>query len=118
MRVKDSGWKNRGQLSAVRLRLQAVACLAAACLLPLAAFAIERPDAAYIKDFDKWKAELVDDLKQNWLPLAGLFWLKPGDNVFGSGTDNPIILPSGPAKAASLIIFRATWRLRLSWRAL
>lgn len=67
------------------------------------AFALEPPDAAYIKDFDKWKAELVDDLKQNWLPLAGLFWLKPGDNVFGSGSDNPIVLPSGPAKAGRFV---------------
>lgn len=79
------------------------AAFASALIFLASAFAIEPPDAAYVKDFDKWKAELVDDLKQNWLPLAGLFWLKPGDNVFGSGADNPIVLPSGSAKAGRFV---------------
>ncbi len=57
------------------------------------------PDAAYIQSFDKWKAELVDDLKTNWLSLAGLFWLKPGENSFGSDAGNAIMFPKGPAHA-------------------
>jgi uncharacterized protein len=57
------------------------------------------PDAAYIQSFDKWKAELVDDLKTNWLSLAGLFWLKPGENSFGSDSGNGIVFPKGPAHA-------------------
>ncbi len=57
------------------------------------------PDAAYLQSFDKWKAELVDDLKQNWLSLAGLFWLKPGENNFGSDASNAIVFPKGPAHA-------------------
>ncbi|MGA9967890.1 MAG: DUF1684 domain-containing protein [Terriglobales bacterium] len=57
------------------------------------------PDAAYIQSFDKWKAELVDDLKANWLSLAGLFWLKPGENSFGSDAGNAIVFPKGPAHA-------------------
>jgi uncharacterized protein len=59
------------------------------------------PDAAYQQDFAKWQAEQVDDLKKNWLPLAGLFWLKPGENSFGSDAGNAIVLPKGPAKAGS-----------------
>lgn len=54
-------------------------------------------DAAYQQSFDKWKADLVDDLKQNWLTLAGLFWLKPGANTFGTDAANSIVLPSGSA---------------------
>src|SRR5271169_6862137 len=57
------------------------------------------PDAAYVQSFDKWKVELVDDLKQNWLSLAGLFWLKPGENAFGTAADNAIVFPKGPAHA-------------------
>jgi uncharacterized protein (DUF1684 family) len=57
------------------------------------------PDAAYLQSFDKWKAELVDDLKTNWLSLAGLFWLKPGENSFGTDTGNAIVFPKGPAHA-------------------
>ncbi|MFZ0953028.1 MAG: hypothetical protein WAN17_12230, partial [Candidatus Sulfotelmatobacter sp.] len=57
------------------------------------------PDAAYVQAFEKWKAEQIDDLKQNWLPLAGLFWLKPGVNSFGTSQDNAIVFPKGPAHA-------------------
>src|SRR5215472_270490 len=74
-------------------------------LLPLAlslpAVALQPPDAAYLESFEKWKAELVDDLKQRWLVLAGLFWLKPGASAFGTAEDNAIIIPSGPAHAGS-----------------
>src|SRR5260370_28466055 len=63
--------------------------------------ALQAPDAAYLQSFEKWKAELIDDVKQNWLPLAGLFWLKPGANTFGSANDNGIVLPSGPPHAGA-----------------
>jgi uncharacterized protein len=56
-------------------------------------------DLAYQQSFDKWKVELVDDLKQEWLPLAGLFWLKPGENSFGADPKNAIVFPKGPANA-------------------
>lgn len=57
------------------------------------------PDAAYLQSFDKWKAELIDDLRENWLSLAGLFWLKPGENSFGADAGNAIVFPKGPAHA-------------------
>jgi uncharacterized protein (DUF1684 family) len=63
--------------------------------------AAQAPDLAYLQSFEKWKAELIDDLRQNWLVLAGLFWLKPGANTFGSASDNTIVLPSGPAHAGA-----------------
>ena len=57
------------------------------------------PDAAYIHSFEKWKAAETDDLKTNWLPLVGLFWLKPGVNAFGSDPSNAIVFPKGPGHA-------------------
>lgn len=59
----------------------------------------QSPDPAYQQSFDKWKAEMVDDLRQNWLPLVGLFWLKPGENSFGSDPANAVVFPKGPAHA-------------------
>src|SRR5713101_2280043 len=56
-------------------------------------------DTAYQQSFEKWKSELVDDLKQEWLPLAGLFWLKQGENNFGTDPKNAIVFPKGPAQA-------------------
>jgi uncharacterized protein (DUF1684 family) len=76
-----------------------MAVVVAIVILSLPAFPIQPPDAAYLQSFEKWKGELVDDLKQNWLVLAGLFWLKPGRNTFGSASDNAIVLPSGPPHA-------------------
>jgi uncharacterized protein len=79
---------------------KSITIFVAGCALSAAcAAAVQPPDAAYLQSFEKWKAELVDDLKQNWLVLAGLFWLKPGTNSFGSASDNAIVLPSGPAHA-------------------
>lgn len=56
-------------------------------------------DPAYVASFEKWKTEQTNDLKTNWLPLVGLFWLKPGANTFGSDASNAIVFPSGPAHA-------------------
>jgi uncharacterized protein (DUF1684 family) len=66
--------------------------------------AADKVDPTYQQSFDKWKAELVDDLKQNWLTLAGLFWLKPGENTFGSDKSNAVVFPSGPAYAGSFVL--------------
>lgn len=82
-------------------RAQLSLLLSLILLATLAANALTPPDAAYQQSFEKWKADLVDDLKQRWLVLAGLFWLKPGANSFGTAEDNPIVLPSGPAHAGS-----------------
>ena len=61
-------------------------------------------DPAYQQSFEKWKGELVEDLKQEWLPLAGLFWLKPGENSFGTDAENAIVFPKGPAHAGSFTL--------------
>jgi uncharacterized protein len=60
---------------------------------------VAQPDAAYVQSFEKWKAGEVADLKENWLPLAGLYWLKPGANTFGAAPENAIVFPKGPAHA-------------------
>jgi uncharacterized protein (DUF1684 family) len=57
------------------------------------------PNPEYVQSFEKWKAEEIDDLKQNWLPLAGLYWLKPGVNTFGTAAENGVVFPKGPAHA-------------------
>ncbi len=80
--------------------------LAAISILCGVASAADKPasssvDPAYQQSFDQWKNELVEDLKQEWLPLAGLFWLKPGENTFGTDPKNAVVFPKGPAHAGS-----------------
>lgn len=43
---------------------------------------------------------------RSWLTLAGLYWLQPGENRFGTATENAIILPesAGIAHAGSFML--------------
>lgn len=53
----------------------------------------------YRQEIQKYRAWRVNDDKVNWATLAGLFWLKPGVNTFGTTSDNDIVLPKGTAAA-------------------
>ncbi len=94
-----------------------IGCLVSLCMAAPHAFAgtSTEPDAAYRVAFQKWKAELSDDLKENWLPLAGLFWLKPGTNTFGSDPGNQVVLPQGriAARAGSFDLNDSMVKLRI-----
>ena len=81
-----------------RLRIT-ILVLLAAISAPLTTRA--QVDAVYQREVEKFRAEEIKDLKSNWLVLAGLFWLKPGANSFGTAASNVIVLPAGtaPAKA-------------------
>jgi uncharacterized protein len=54
----------------------------------------------YEKEIMEWRKGRVEELKNEngWLNLAGLFWLKEGENSFGSDISNDIIFPNGKAK--------------------
>ncbi|MFB3918037.1 MAG: DUF1684 domain-containing protein [Terriglobales bacterium] len=56
-------------------------------------------DPAYRREVERQRAEQLKDLKENWIPLAGLFWLKPGANRFGTDSANQVVLPRGTAPA-------------------
>lgn len=53
------------------------------------------PDPAYIQEIDDWHQERVASLMapNGWLSLAGLFWLEPGANLFGSDPTFEITFP-------------------------
>ena len=50
----------------------------------------------YITSVKKWRQEVNNNLRREngWLALAGLFWLRKGENIIGSGTDSDIRLPA------------------------
>ncbi len=52
-------------------------------------------DEEYRKALEKWRAEMDANLRRenDRLALAGLFWLQPGFNTFGSSRDCDIRLP-------------------------
>ena len=58
---------------------------------------------AYRQEVSQWKEKRWADLKSDsgWLTLVGLFWLKEGDNKFGSVSANDIVIPKLAAHAGS-----------------
>lgn len=57
-------------------------------------------DPKYKAEIDNWHKERIERLKKSdgWLSLAGLFWLKEGENTFGSDSTNDIIFPKWKAR--------------------
>ena len=68
------------------LRLMFTAALLCVSQLPVA--------LADTPTLEQWKAKRVSNLtsESGWLTLVGLYWLKAGDNSFGSAKDNRIVL--------------------------
>lgn len=68
---------------------------------PSSTGATAAPDA----DLAAFRAERVASLKgdEGWLTLVGLLWLKPGDNTFGRGERNSLVLddPALPERAGT-----------------
>jgi uncharacterized protein (DUF1684 family) len=76
----------------------------ALCAAFLAAAGGPIVDPAYRASVEKWRQAYEQDLKSDkgWLTVSGLFWLHEGENTFGSGPLNDIVLPApAPASAGS-----------------
>jgi uncharacterized protein (DUF1684 family) len=62
----------------------------------------------YKAKINQWHQQRVKNLtqKDGWLTLAGLFWLQPGRNSFGSDSTNDIIFPKGesPSQIGAFIL--------------
>jgi uncharacterized protein (DUF1684 family) len=54
-----------------------------------------KTNESYLKEIQAWREARIERLKSKtgWLNLAGLFWLKEGENTFGSDSSNIIIFP-------------------------
>jgi uncharacterized protein (DUF1684 family) len=66
-------------------------------LWPAAGVAAGRDGAALESEqaaIARWRSERVESLTSDngWLTLAGLFWLKEGENTFGRGSGNSLVL--------------------------
>jgi uncharacterized protein len=92
------------RLSSGRAFIVISAIVVALCSAPFAASTTLPADPAYRASIGKWRQAYEADLKSDhgWLSVSGLFWLHEGENTFGSGPLNDIVLPSSaPAKAGS-----------------
>jgi uncharacterized protein len=65
----------------------------------------------YVAEIQQWQKEQERQLRADsgWLTVAGLFWLHPGKNTFGSGKANEIVLPAPvPEKAGWFTLTNGT----------
>ncbi|MCC6760835.1 MAG: hypothetical protein IT252_06440, partial [Chitinophagaceae bacterium] len=55
----------------------------------------QRSNPAYDAELQQWIGKRIAYLKSTdgWLNLAGLLWLQPGNNSFGSSEQNKVVLP-------------------------
>jgi uncharacterized protein (DUF1684 family) len=77
-----------------------VLCIAVAA----SCVAVRADTTSYRQAVEKWRQAYEAQLKSDsgWLTVSGLFWLHEGENTFGSGPLNDIVLPaSAPATAGS-----------------
>ena len=86
--------------SSLRIFYQTIALSAA--VTALATTALGAMDAASRKEAEEWRKQHETSYRKEYVPLAGLFALKPGPNTAGSAAANAIVLP----KAAPAIIGR------------
>jgi uncharacterized protein len=60
----------------------------------------------------EWREQRVKSLRSEtgWLTLAGLYWLKPGNNTFGRATDNALVLnhPALPDHVGAFVLANAS----------
>ncbi len=66
-------------------------------------------EADYIKFIQEWQASRLERLKSEsgWLNLVGLYWLKEGQNPFGSNEANNIIFPeNAPDFIGTIILYK------------
>jgi uncharacterized protein (DUF1684 family) len=88
-------------------RSSLVALLSPLLIAPFAGCARQpSTDPAHVVEVEAWRADRVAELtkEDGWLSLVGLHWLEPGDNTFGGGPDNDIVLPGEhlPQRAGTL----------------
>jgi hypothetical protein len=65
------------------------------------------PNEEYINNVLKWRKEVDANLRRenSWLALAGLFWLRKGENIIGSDPDCDIRLPARAPKRLGIFDF-------------
>ncbi|WP_299756693.1 DUF1684 domain-containing protein [uncultured Pontibacter sp.] len=75
-------------------------------------------DSSYVASINQWHATRLENLQKEdgWLALAGLYWLEPGENTFGSGKGNKIVFPEGKvaAQAGSFVLDGDMVKLQVS----
>ncbi|MCX7797200.1 MAG: DUF1684 domain-containing protein [Melioribacter sp.] len=77
----------------------------------------EKGSHNYINEIKSWHKRRIENLKKEngWLNLIGLYWLKEGENKFGSDKSNDIIFPSNtPAFIGKFYLKDSTVKVKIN----
>jgi Zn-dependent M28 family amino/carboxypeptidase/uncharacterized protein (DUF1684 family) len=67
---------------------------------------------AHAKEIDAWRAKHEADYTREYVPLAGLFFLKPGANTAGSARSADIVLPDRTPASIGRFVYQQDQRVR------
>ncbi len=81
-----------------------VAALSVASGMP--AGRIAAADAAHVKEVEAWRAKHEADYIKEYVPLAGLFFLRPSANTAGSASSNDIVLPKAVPASIGRFVYQ------------
>jgi uncharacterized protein (DUF1684 family) len=89
-----------------------------AALLLLVATSLGPAADAYLAEVEAWRRERERRLTADdgWLTVAGLFWLKEGENSFGTDPSCDIVLPKGSAPPQAGVFEHRQGRTLLRWK--
>src|SRR5262245_51508141 len=80
-------------------------------LTPAVAAVNQAPAPAVVNEIEQFRAKHEEDYRRQFVPLAGLFDLKPGVNTVGSAPASDVKLPkSAPASVGRFIVSDAAVR--------
>lgn len=60
----------------------------------------EKGGPKYIAEIKEWHSKRIENLRKEngWLNLVGLYWLKEGENKFGSDKSNDVVFPEAKSE--------------------
>jgi uncharacterized protein (DUF1684 family) len=69
-------------------------------------------------EVEEWREKRYRSLRRDtgWLTLAGLGWLKPGENRVGSDPSADVVLPAGPPTAGEITVTGGRATATGAWR--
>jgi len=84
-------------------------------LLFIALPAVSMDEAALKKEIDDWHQSRLKSLtaEDGWLTLIGLYWLREGENKFGSDPSNVVVISNIPKLAGSFYLEKGKVRAEI-----
>ena len=70
----------------------------------------------YLKSVKEWQGNRLERLKSEngWLNLVGLYWLKEGQNPFGSNEANNIVFPENAPDFGTMILYKGNISVQIN----